>query len=242
MANRKIYPIMGLGLTRVRGRPLKATFLERPNRFTVRAQLANGESVWAHVPNPGRMTGTLAPRCDVWLDGPFAGPRRLPYTMVATRVAKTVVGSVTTYANRLFEYLWKAGAFGELRGRSLTAEVAHGRSRFDFEVGRTLVEVKSVTLASGGVGLFPDAVTARGARHCRELTELVRNGTPAAVVFMAQRGDVTRIAPAAEIDPTFAAALGEAATAGVKVFGCAVEMSPLGARRAWRVPVGGHIG
>ena len=229
--------IDGLPLAKLRKRPLRATFLERPNRFTVRARLRNGEEVWAHVPNPGRMTGTLAPRCTVWLDGPFTEPRKLPYTMVATMAGRTVVGSVTTYANRLFEHLWRAGAFPELRGRRLGTEVKHGRSRFDFQVGRTLVEVKSVTLESHGVGLFPDAVTARGARHCRELAELVQGGATAAIVLIAQRGDVSRVAPAIEIDPGFAEAIREASCAGVKVLGCAAEMSPLGARRAWRVPV-----
>ena len=57
-----------------------------------------------------------------------------------------------------------------------------------------LREVKSVSLVEGGIGLFPDAVTARGARHVRELAALRRSGDwAAAVLFVLQRPDAARI-------------------------------------------------
>lgn len=188
----------------------------------------------AHLPNPGRLTGTVAPRCEVLLDGPFPAPRVCPYTLVAFREPTALVGAVTTYANRVFAALWKQGAFPELPGEALAAEVVHGRSRFDFRVDQTLVEVKSVTYARGRQALFPDAVTARGARHCLELAEF---GPRAAIVFVAQRGDVDSVEPAAAIDPKFAAALWTASRAGVRVLGCSVEMTASGARAGRRIPV-----
>jgi sugar fermentation stimulation protein A len=70
------------------------------------------------------------------------------------------------------------------------------------------------------VGLFPDAVTARGARHLRELAELAgRPGWEAAVLFVLQRPDARRILASAEIDPELAQALAEAKAAGVRVLG-----------------------
>jgi sugar fermentation stimulation protein A len=98
-----------------------------------------------------------------------------------------------------------------------------GRSRFDFLLRgrgnrRLALEVKSVTLVEEEVGLFPDAVTARGARHLRELADLAgRAGWAAAVLFAVQRADVRRVRAAREIDPNFAAALEEARRAGVRV-------------------------
>jgi sugar fermentation stimulation protein A len=157
--------------------------------------------------------------------------------MVAARSKRTLVGTVSTYANQLFPRLWQQGLFPELAGTQFGSEVALGRSRFDFRVDDIYVEVKSVTYRQGRRGLFPDAVTARGARHCRELAGLVRGGTPAAIVFVAQRGDVDAVCPAAEIDPEFAAALEEAASAGVQVLACGVQMTVFGARRARRLPV-----
>lgn len=225
------------GLTRAREVPLRGRFVARPNRFAAEVELADGERVAAHVPNPGRLTGTLVAGCEVWIDGPFPPPRRLPYTLVAARESRAWVGTVTTYANRVFPALLARGLFPELRGRRLEAELRHGRARFDFRVGRALVEVKSVTLADGCGGRFPDAVTARGARHCLALARLARRRQPAAIVFVAQRGDVRWVAPDDEVDPAFAAALRRAARAGVRIFACALDLGPIGARRARRVPV-----
>jgi sugar fermentation stimulation protein A len=230
---------MTTGPGAVRGR-----FIERPHRFAARVALAGGQVVEAHLANPGRLTGVLSPGCEVALDGPFPPPRALPYTMLAARVGRTWAGTVTTYANRVFPVLLAAGMFPELGaaaghagGHSLRREVTHGRSRFDFEVDGRLVEVKSVSLAEGRAGLFPDAVTARGARHCDELAALARRRRRTAIVFVAQRGDIGSIAPADAIDPVFARALTAAARAGVLVLACALKMSPRGASAARRLPV-----
>jgi sugar fermentation stimulation protein A len=94
-----------------------------------------------------------------------------------------------------------------------------------------------VTLTDGAKGLFPDAVTARGARHCDELRALARSGTPCAILFVAQRGDVTSVSPEDEVDPAFGVALRGAARAGVQVLACALDLAPDGASRARRVPV-----
>lgn len=230
-------------LATVRRTPLQATFIERPHRFAARCTLRGGREVEAHVPNPGRLTGVLAPRCQLLLDGPYPETRALAYTMVAARACGpgVWVGTNTLYANRVFRTLVSRGVFPELDGASVRAEVAHGRSRFDFNVGGMMVEVKSVTLtrtpSNGSAGLFPDAVSARAARHCDELAALAAAGHPAAIVFVAQRGDVESVAPEDEIDPAFGVALRGAAKAGVLVLACALDIAPRGATRARRVTV-----
>jgi sugar fermentation stimulation protein A len=224
-------------LARERRTPLRATFVERPHRFAARCILRGGREVVAHVPNPGRLTGVLSPGGQVLLDGPYPPTRALSYTMLAAKVGATWVGTNTIYANRVFPALVSRGVFPEFDGRSLRAEVVHGRSRFDFQVGGMMIEVKSVTLASGRAGAFPDAVSARAARHCKELAELSRTGSPSAVVFIAQRGDIESVAPEDEVDPAFGVALRGAAKAGVLVLACALDIVPAGATRARRVPV-----
>ena len=105
--------------------------------------------------------------------------------------------------------------------------VAEPRAGYrDAPGGRKLaLEVKSVTLVEDGVALFPDAVTARGARHVRELAEVVGRidddgvAWSAAVLFVLQRDDAHRIEAARSIDPDFAEALAEAKEAGVRVLG-----------------------
>jgi len=247
-------------LATVRRTPLRAMFIERPHRFAARCRLRGGREVAAHVPNPGRLTGVLAPRCHLLLDGPYPPARALAYTMVAARVGGggfrtrsrgrrqplhadddtgpcVWVGTNTLYANRVFPALLAHGLFPELRDASIRSEVVHGRSRFDFQVGGMMVEVKSVTLASGSGGRFPDAVSARASRHCDELAILSTSGSAAAIVFVAQRSDVESVAPEDEVDPAFGVALRGAANAGVLVLACALDIGLEGATRARRVPV-----
>ena len=223
-------------LATVRRVPLRATFVERPHRFAARCTLRGGREVVAHVPNPGRLTGVLAPRCQLLLDGPYPPARALPYTMVAAKAGGVWVGANTLYANRVFPALLSRVLFPEFESASIRAEVVHGRSRFDFQVGGMMIEVKSVTLASGGAGRFPDAVSARAARHCDELAALSTSGRPAAIVFVAQRGDVESVAPEDDVDPVFGIAIRRAAKAGVLVVACALQIDPEGAARARRVP------
>jgi sugar fermentation stimulation protein A len=228
-------------LATVRRTPLHATFVERPHRFAAWCVLRGGTDVGAHVPNPGRLTGVLAPRCKVLLDGPHPATRALPYTMLAARPGREPgavwVGTNTIYANKVFPALVAHGLFPELDGSTIRAEVVHGRSRFDFQVGGVMVEVKSVTLASGTAGAFPDAVSARAARHCDELAALAQSGRPTAICFVAQRGDVESVRPEDGIDPAFGVALRAASGAGVLVLACALDITPAGAARARRIPV-----
>jgi sugar fermentation stimulation protein A len=132
----------------------------------------------------------------------------------------------STLPNRLIRKALAERALAEFAGWDLVRwEVTLGRSRFDFLLsdarGRQMVvEVKSVTLVENGVGLFPDAVTERGARHVRELAELAgQEGWEAAVLFVLQRSDASEIRAARAIDPKFAEALLEAEEAGVRILG-----------------------
>lgn len=122
-------------------------------------------------------------------------------------------------------------------GASSAAEVPPVTSR-EAETSTFLyLEVKSVTLVEEGRALFPDAVTARGARHLGELAELARQGTATAVLFVAQRDDVREIEAARSIDPSFAEALAEARRAGVQVYGRRCRVSAAGVELLDPVPV-----
>ena len=67
---------------------------------------------------------------------------------------------------------------------------------------------------------FPDAVTARGARHLLELGEISRDGGYAAAIFLMQRSDpVDAIEAARDRDPKFGEALDEARASGVIILG-----------------------
>ena len=220
--------------------PLReARFLERPNRFIVHARLRNGREVVAHLADPGRLVELLIPGRRVWLRHTPASHRKTRWSavLVESPDSSGLVSVNTGLPNRLVGRALEECAIEELGGWRLERrEHTVGHSRFDFLLRRgrggpgprrMALEVKSVTLVEDRVGLFPDAVTARGARHVRELTDLQRGGNWAtAVLFVLQRPDADLIMPDATIDPDFARALAEARRGGVRVLGrrCTVDL------------------
>ena len=94
----------------------------------------------------------------------------------------------------------------------------------------TFIEVKSVTLADGRVGAFPDAVTARGRRHLERLAAM--RDARRVLLFFVGRGDVDSVRPAHEIDPAYADALRAAVQAGVEVRAVGARFDRRGAH--WR--------
>ncbi|MDX1674130.1 MAG: DNA/RNA nuclease SfsA [Longimicrobiales bacterium] len=175
--------------------------------------------------------------------------------LVETPDGQGLVSVDTTMPNKLIHRALAEDALKEFDGWSLDrAEFPLGASRIDFlltggdapgSAGGTTdgsdrvaeraegygpqrklaLEVKSVTLVEDEVALFPDAVTARGARHVRELAEVAGRidddgaAWSAAILFVLQRDDAHRIEAARSIDPDFADALAEAKAAGVRILG-----------------------
>ena len=64
---------------------------------------------------------------------------------------------------------------------------------------------------------FPDAVTARGTKHLRELELMVQQGHRAVIFFCVQREDIHSVRAAEEIDPLYAKTLKQVAESGVEV-------------------------
>ncbi|TKC14853.1 DNA/RNA nuclease SfsA [Robertmurraya kyonggiensis] len=213
----------------------EAIFLERPNRFIIHCRLLDSdEVVIAHLPDPGRLIELLIPGRRVWLMDNDNPNRNTKWTAVlCENPDQTCLVSInTTYPNMLVEKGLKAGFFEEFNDwKYKKSEYKHGNSRWDFllekeDGNQLLLEVKSVTLADGEKGMFPDAVTARGTKHVKELTELARNSDfETAILFVAQREDVQYITTASHIDPAFDQALREAEAAGVRLFARRCQMT-----------------
>ena len=122
--------------------------------------------------------------------------------------------------------------------------VAEAGSRLDFRLSgardggvNAWVEVKSVTLAEGRVGLFPDAVTERGRKHLAVLERLHAAGERAALLFLVQRADADCVAPADAIDPAYGEALRRAAAAGVELYALGARVTARSIRVERRLPV-----
>ncbi|MDI3257047.1 MAG: DNA/RNA nuclease SfsA [Kyrpidia sp.] len=201
-------------------------FLRRLNRFEGEVEVA-GEVVRVHVPSPGRLTTAVEPGVSCLL-ARTAGPgNKLPYRLYITRPGGHWVVIDSLAANRMMkQVLAREGLPGLPAGRlrKLRTEPRWGSGRFDFAVtddqgGVHFVEVKAVNDAEAGVARFPDAPTARGARHVRELQALQESGSGQGwVMFVILRDDAATFAPHRGIDPGFALALEKAVGAGVQAW------------------------
>ncbi|MGC9335853.1 MAG: DNA/RNA nuclease SfsA [Anaerolineae bacterium] len=213
------------------GELVEGRFLSRDNRFRVTVAV-DGQPLWAHLPNSGRLGELLLPGRRVLLAGRHAAGRKTAYDMVMAKAGSGWVSVDARLPNDLVAEALAAGRLDALAGYAeVRREVAWGHSRFDFRLdsaGRRpcLVEVKSVTLVVDGWGCFPDAVTARGRRHVLELAAAVQAGYRAAVVFVVQRQDVQAFRPHDESDPAFGQALRRAVQQGVEVYACACQVQP----------------
>ena len=105
-----------------------------------------------------------------------------------------------------------------------------GASRFDFQLqaggGTHFVEVKGVTLEQAGQTLFPDAPTQRGVKHLQELIRARQQGYGAHAVFVLQLAEARAFSPNDRTDPTFGAALRQAAAAGVALHAFCCRITP----------------
>ena len=222
---------------------VRGNLIKRYKRFLADVQLDSGETVTAHCPNTGAMTGMTDSDSPVWLLASNNPKRKLPWTfeLVSTDTGMACVHSAR--ANGLVGAALQEGLIPELANfERYRPEVKYGNgSRADFllENGTdtVTVEVKAVTLHLGdGLGVFPDTVSDRARKHARELAGVVTQGQRAAMVFCVLHSGITRVAPAAEIDPAYAAALGDAIQAGVEVYALGTDISPSGIRVTGLLP------
>lgn len=212
----------------------EGTLRRRYWRFLAEVELPSGELVQTHVPNSGSMAGCSTPGSPCLLSRADGGQRRLAWTLEQVVEGGVPVGVNTSRANGLALEALETGV-ATLPGLKLPfaarREVRVGdNSRldlcFDDGEGPYWVEVKNVTWVEGDVALFPDARTARGARHLEVLTRLRRGGQRAALVYVVQRGDAEAVAPAVQVDPAYAAALREAVATGVAAAAVVVAVTP----------------
>lgn len=207
-----------------------AVFLHRLNRFVARVLLDGAEET-VHVRNTGRLRELLVPGAPVLLAPAAAAGRKTAYTLVAVYKGERLVNIDSLAPNQLAAAALAAGRLPEIGPvDAVRREVNYGGSRFDigFTVGgrQGFVEVKGVTLERDGVAMFPDAPTARGARHLHELAAAVGAGCLGHVLFVIQLQGVHSFCPNAATDPAFAAALRTAAGAGVGVLAYDCRVGP----------------
>lgn len=193
-------------------------FLSRPNRFVAHVQI-DGNAEIVHVKNTGRCRELLPEGAQVWCQRSDNPNRKTKYDLICVRKGNRLINMDSQAPNTAVAEWLRGGGFGDVS--EVRPEVKFENSRFDFAFqkdGRAcFMEVKGVTLENDGICAFPDAPTARGAKHLRELIRAVEAGYDAYVLFVIQMKDVEHLHPNDATDPVFSEALRQAARAGVKV-------------------------
>ena len=218
--------------------------IRRYQRFLADVELADGTVVSAHCPSSGSMRGCLGEDWPMLLSTSSNPKRKHAHTWELVHNGTCWIGINTSRTNAVVEEGIRNGSIPELAAfDELRREVRLGEhSRIDLALDRggrrTWVEVKSVTMVdASGRYAFPDAVTARGARHLAELESAVPAGEGAVMLYLIQRSDGRGFTVADDIDPGYGEALRRAVGAGVEVLAYRADVSPVEIVVAERVVV-----
>jgi sugar fermentation stimulation protein A len=205
-----------------------ATLVRRYKRFLADVTLASGETITAHVANPGSMIGLATPGSRVWLSKSDNPSRKLPYSWELIEVdlgaGLELVGVNTAHPNPLVGAALAAGLIPELAGyATIRREVKYGKnSRVDFLLEDATrppcyVEIKNVHLMRRPrLAEFPDARTERGSKHLEELGDAVEAGSRSVMLYLIQIGSAERFSLARDIDPKYGVAFDRARERGVE--------------------------
>ena len=222
-------------------RPLiKGKLISRYKRFFADVELDNGVIITAHCPNTGKMTGCAEPGFTAWVQPNDDPKRKLKYTLeLVQNFHGDWIGVNTHRANNIVHNALQHNLIPALSDISQIArEVKYGKeqSKIDFllthtDGSHTFLEVKSVTLQvpNSALGYFPDTVSVRAHKHCRELMHtldpLATPPTRAVMLYLVQHTGINKISPAAHIDPIYAQLAQEAKSHGVEfmVYNCKIN-------------------
>jgi sugar fermentation stimulation protein A len=232
---------------------IEGRLLRRYKRFLADVELVSGETVTAHCANPGSMLGLNAPGARVWLSRSDNPKRKLAFSWELIEVdlgrGPALVGINTGSPNGAVAAAIARGLIPELAGyASLRREVRYGTgSRVDIlleddQRPPCYVEIKNVHLMrQAGLAEFPDSITARGAKHLRELSAMVSAGARAVMVYFVQRGDAQSFTLAHDIDSAYARAFHDATAQGVEAIAVAADVTLDGLSLPRSIPLRPHL-
>ena len=184
---------------------IKGKLIKRYKRFFADVEV-NNKVITAHCPNTGSMLGLLNKGNDVWLSKNDDPKRKLKFTLEMLRSNKKVIGVNTHRANRIVEHGLKNKLIKEFVSvKKIKPEFKYSDdTRFDFLCDKYIIEVKNVTLnREAEVAEFPDAITVRGTKHLKKLSESIQHGFKPYVLFLIQIQNISKFRIAKDIDSDY---------------------------------------
>ncbi|HYQ57883.1 MAG TPA: DNA/RNA nuclease SfsA [Draconibacterium sp.] len=210
---------------------LHGRLIRRYKRFLADVELDSGEIVVAHCTNSGSMKSCLEKGAEVFLSPVDDPKRKTKFTWEMININDSWVGINTGNPNKLAFEAILGGDIHELAGyTNVRREVKYGDSRFDIYAENNseqcFIEVKNVSMKENEYALFPDAITTRGQKHLKTLIDVKRQGMRAVMLYIIQRSDVRKFAPAKTIDAVYATMLKEALDSGVEILPMQAKVTP----------------
>ncbi len=198
----------------------EGTLLKRVNRFVGVVKMGE-DIVEAHIHDTGRLGELLFEGNRVLLKRAANEKRRTKWDIIAAFFEDEWILTNSSLHSRIFEETLKKVDRFSRHNYIIKREVKLNNSRIDFLLlennKKIFVEVKGCTLREGNVAFFPDAPTERGRRHVEELTDFVKNGNEAWIVFLVMHSKAEYFAPNEETDSDFARALKQGLRKGLRV-------------------------
>ena len=202
---------------------LQGNLIKRYKRFFVDIEYKN-KIITGHCPNSGSMLGLLDAGNRVWFSVSNNPKRKLKYTLELIEVKKKLVGINTLLTNKIvLEALNNKKIENLKKFNIIKTEVKFSnKTRFDFLISndkeKCFIEVKNVTLIrKKKIAEFPDAITARGTKHLKELIIAKEKGFKSYIFYLLQMEDCESFKIAKDIDVQYNLAFNEALKSGVKI-------------------------
>jgi len=187
---------------------VEGKFICRYKRFFVDIDL-NGEIITAYCPNTGSLFGLLKKKSRSLISIVEKPNVKLRYRLEAIENSGVFVGVNTSLPNKIvYNAIKKKKILSDLKG-NIKTEVKYGTNSridilIDYKDNKTFIEVKSVTLSrTKNIAEFPDAVTSRGSKHLKELSEMSKKGYQCIMIYLIQRSDVNQFKIAKDIDEEY---------------------------------------
>lgn len=213
-----------------------AQLIERKNRFIAHCYLpSESREIVVHVKNTGRCQELFYPGVEVAVSYQASATRKTDYDLIAVKKADAWINIDSQVPNLLAYEAIRDGRIilPGMRGQitSIKREVTFNHSRFDLYLEtdqgeKVIVEVKGMTLENEGVGAFPDAPTARGLKHVKELIELGQSGYQVYLLFIVQLADIGLATIHRDMQPALAETIAEGQKMGLQVLAYTCQVTP----------------
>ncbi|MDI6600964.1 MAG: DNA/RNA nuclease SfsA [Thermoanaerobacteraceae bacterium] len=218
---------------RIENPVIDASFIKRLNRFEALVDL-NGRETLVHVSNSGRLKELLLPGARVLLEIRERPGRKTPYELEMVYKGDRLISIDSQVPNRLILQSLRDKIIPSFAGYTvIEREKTFGNSRFDIKMSNEseicYMEIKGVTLEVNNIAMFPDAPTVRGSKHVKELTEVVKSGMRAVLMFVIQMDGINCFTPNDMMDPEFGSNVRKAVKSGVEVnaYTCSISRNDI---------------